>query len=158
MSLDLSYFLSKIAVPEKVQAYLIVLMANRLGLKIAEYSDLTWIPYFHLISKLPSNSDINPNSLSKDKLLLKIAYLPTGDHPGDNYFYSLLNYHKAKRQIILDNISPDQRTQFIKAQSWIKMKNDHGLTYYFNFFSKQKSDDLPSELKESFTKISLIYS
>jgi hypothetical protein len=102
-----------------------------------------------LISKVPPKwESLYGIGVQKDKLYQKICYLKPGDFPADKYFSCVVAYQKAKRLIFQSELETDQIQLMVKTFSWIKMKYDSGKLYFYNFVTKQKTDALPTDVKE----------
>lgn len=134
-------------------------MANRLGLQVhnGEESDLAWIAYLALTVKLPESKETNLSITSpKANRLQKMCSMKYGEHPGDKYFKTLLLYQQMRRKILSEYMSLEDHVQYIKAQSWAKLRGDNGGIYYYNFSTKQKASMLPGDQKEILSKASAL--
>lgn len=157
LNLDSSIIFSKAEIPIGIQPYHIFLMGHRLGIQIQniEEPDLAWIAYLVLVTKLPSNVEINFSITSpKNKMRIqKICNMKIGEHPGDKYFKTVLIYNQMRRKILLEAMPENDQTALVKALSWTKLREDSGVIYYYNFLTKQKTHNFPIDQKEASTKL-----
>jgi len=137
-------------------------MGHRLGVQIQniEEPDLAWIAYLALITKLPSYIETNLSITSpKNKSRFqKICNMKIGEHPGDKYFKTVLIYNQMRRKILLEAMSENDQTSLVKAQAWTKLREESGVFYYYNFLTKQKSQNFPIDQKEITSKLMTVAS
>jgi len=162
LNLESSIIFSKIEIPIGIQPYHIFLMGHRLGVQIQniEEPDLAWIAYLALLTKLPSGMETNLSITSpKNKMRFqKLCNMKIGEHPGDKYFKTALIYNQMRRKIILEALSGNDQTSLVKAQAWTKLREDSGVIYYYNFLTKQKTQNFPVDQKEIASKLLTISS
>ena len=152
LKLESAVALSRTAPPVGVQPYHVLLMARRLGLQVhnSEEHDLAWIAYLALTVKLPTSTETNLmiTSPRNSTRYQKVCNMKPGEHPGDKYFRTVLVYNQLRRRILLEHMTPEDQTKYIKSQSWVKLKEESGSMYYHNFMTKQKTINLPSDQKD----------
>ena len=137
-------------------------MGHRLGLQIhnADEPDLAWIAYLALVVKLPDDLEKNLRITSPqhDVKYQKICKMKSGEHPGDKYFKTVLLYNQARRKILFEYMTEDEQIRYAKSQAWAKLRETTGGVYYFNFMTKQKTINIPTDTKDIISRIALISS
>lgn len=132
-------------------------MGYRLGLQIQNNKepDLAWIAYLALSTKLPPEVETNLMITSPRQKMRyqKMCNMKSGEHPGDKYFKTVLIHHQMRRKILLENMEEEDQTRYVKAQAWVKLREEAGGIYYYNFLTKQKTINLPGDLREIMPKV-----
>jgi len=156
LKLESTILFSKIDLPLGVQPYHIVLMGHRLGVQIhnIEEPDLAWILYLALAVRGPESMETNLSITSpKTKMRYhKICNMKFGEHPGDKYFKTVVIYNQMRRKILLENLTEEDQTLFVKSQSWVKLREESGSIYYYNFLTKAKTQNFPATQKQILQK------
>jgi len=121
---------------------ILVKLAHRLGISVKREPDLMWIPHLQLGTAIPPLKSYNMRNYEE------IANLRLGEHPGDLYFYFLLEMERNRKN---SNCNENMeiwlpfkdafRTKLLNC-----LKNNE--IYYYNFANKEISFDLPKELPE----------
>lgn len=157
LKLDSSIIFSRLNLPLGIQPFHIALMGHRLGAQInnIEEPDLAWIPQLALMTQLPSNFETNMLITSpKNKMRYqKVCNMKFGEHPGDKYFKTVLIYNQMRRKILLENLSIEDQTYFVKSQAWTKLREESGVIYYYNFLTRKKTQNFPTDQKEVLAKM-----
>lgn len=151
--------LSRASPPSSVHSYSLMLMASRLGIKITnEDSDLSWIPYLALSLQTPPKFQKKMSAANTDQRILvhKLCSLKPGSHPADRYFKKLIEHYLHTRSIILGALTEENKKKYIWSHSWMKFSQPNGGFFYFNMYSKEKADLLPSDAKALFQKFVLV--
>lgn len=135
-----------------------MLMASRMGLKItSQNSDLALIPYLMLSLQLPPQFERKMTATYPEErvYIQKLCELKVGAHPADHYFHKVLEHLLPMRMKILGALREENKKRYIWSHSWMKFSQPNGTPFYFNMFSKEKSDFLPLEAKSVMLKTSL---
>ena len=111
----------KLTVPDIVE------MGVRLGIKVSteplesQESDLLWIAYVQLLVPLP------PQWLGE-----------LGEHPGDEYFHLVLEYHRERRNRLLKAMSRLERIRSLLDSSWLELQPKPGVFLLHNFLTHEE--------------------
>lgn len=113
----------------------IVSIGLRMGIKVSLEvlesleSDLLWVAYLQILVPEPPEWE--------HKGMERMKRLALGQHPGDEYFSLMLEYHRDRRNKLLKAMSRTDRVNSLLENSWLEVQPRPGVFSLHNFLTHE---------------------